>query len=417
MEKLSIILILAAIHTQSLHSLLKIDLGEIFLILFLLIFLIKLFVYKNETVVITEIQLVNIALCFFLLLSTINADLYTFIYVLLKSSLFILILFFFTNIIIKKNLLGFTLKWFVILTIISSVVAILQEIIYLYNGTLLIGFVKDNLLPFMIEYTSLGPFLRVPAFFGFYQPFIFYLTTSLLIIFNYIIYKKAISKRAVLSILFAFLIIFSAVLLTFSKDALLAITVGLTLSVFIRWPSKIIHFVTSILFILLIVTVSGFFHDIIEKLDSYISFGELSIRIQLAREGIENIFRHSWIGIGMTRSGIYTNNAYGWPPHNTFIQAADELGILGFFAFCSFIGYAFWRALRLNLMLKEHNESTGMCRGLLIGYIAYVISMQFHPLLENKFLWIWIAFIEGAVLLSSKGYIHNDNDVIELNYT
>jgi len=395
----------------------KIDLGEVFIVLFLLIFLIRLFVHKNEKAIITEVQFINLAFCFFLVLSTINAGLPTLIYVLLKSSLFILILFFFTNIIIRKNLLGFTLKWFVILTIISSAIAILQEIIYLYNGTLLIGFVDKHLLKFMVESTAHGSFLRVPAFFGFHQPFIFYLITSFLIAFNYGIYKKGIAKKEKLFLAFSLSILLAAVLLTFSKDSLLVIVVGLTLSVFIRWPSKTIHFITSILIIFFVVSMSGFIYDIMNDLDSFITSGELSIRIQLAREGIENIFRHSLVGIGMTRSGIYTNNVHGWPPHNTFIQAADELGILGFFAFCSLIGYAFWRALKLNLMLKDHSELTGMCRGLLIGYIMYLISMQFHPLLENKFLWILIAFIEGAVLLTSKGYVQNNNRIMELHYT
>ncbi len=189
MGKSFIILFFSFVHTQAFHSLFRIDLSEITVLLYMIFYLIKMFT-KDETAVVTISQMLNIILCCLILISTTNiaGGMLGLVSVLGKISLLIFIPFLFVNIIYKKRLLAFTLKWFVIFTVISSVIAILQEIIFLCTGYLLIGFVDHRQLKFMLEYTSYGNLLRVPAFFGFHYPFIYYLLISAIIIFNYSIY-------------------------------------------------------------------------------------------------------------------------------------------------------------------------------------------------------------------------------------
>ena len=169
----------------------------------------------------------------------------------------------------------------------------------------------------------------------------------------------------------------------------------------------------GVLFLLFILFTSGFINDLYDKLLSGISLGESRIRIQLAKEGLEGLMNHPWIGVGFENSSIYTSNYYQWPPHNSFIQVADEIGLLGFLAYLGLIIYVFKRGLELNMIFKEVNEITGIIRSLLLSYIIYILIIQFHPHAFSNYLWILIGLNEGAMQSISKFQIKGATVMME----
>lgn len=86
---------------------------------------------------------------------------------------------------------------------------------------------------------------------------------------------------------------------------------------------------------------TGFLDDIFRAISADCHWGEYRIRLQLAREGIHGfIHRHPFIGVGVSDVYRYTSHYLHWAVHNAFIEAADAVGILGFFfLYCIIIVY------------------------------------------------------------------------------
>ncbi|MDR4509887.1 MAG: O-antigen ligase family protein [Candidatus Brocadiaceae bacterium] len=397
-EKAFITLFLGGMHITSLTTFAKIDLSELILVVSLFVLFVKSFV-KGRKLCITLLDIFNMAFVVAVLISFMNTGIIPFVVYAPTLVKFILILLLFSNLIYSKELLVFSLKCIVVLTCISSLIGIGQEILFKTTGLLLIGVVDKKNLSLLFEFTSQGAFLRVPAFFGTYKPFTFFLTTAILLVCNYFIYNRPFALKKRLMLIFAFFLMTTALLLTFSMDGLLSLFIGLIFSLLMRWRNFIIHAFFCVLIVVVAICLLGLLDDIQSAVSTSYQWGEYRIRFQLAREGILGfIHRHPLIGTGISDVYHYTSHHHNWAAHNAFIEAADAVGLLGFFFYIVLLSYTFYNLIKVSLIAKSLIHAW-ISRGLFSGYIAYMITIQFHPFFYERFTWLYLGLVNAYVII------------------
>lgn len=379
----------------------RIDGSDLFFVFFIAFWLISVFTTKRYGIIGSPLSFLNLVLLLFAILSAINGGLSVIIKTapLLKA---ILTSFLIVDIVRRKEWVIFFIKTLVVVTTFSAIIGILQEILFLYNGTVLAQY-DTKYFNLMLEHTPFGTFLRVPAFSSMHLYLANYLVLSLLIGFNYFLYFKTIMNRKekfLLSI--AMVLMISALILTFSKTNMLGLAVGVLLSLFLRWGSRSIQLLTALALPILLTYLAGVWDIFFKYAISSNALGEIGARSQLIRDGIEGfLYRHPFIGVGVGRGGIYTGNVMGWATHNAFILAADEVGIFGLLTFYSIFIYGFLRIIVTIPSIKNPKEKA-ILKILLAGLAAYVVNIQFQPDFLSYYTWIYIGFIESTVIVFTK---------------
>ena len=396
-EKTFLISFLLGMQIVALVKFGRIDVSEAILMGFMVVLLLRCLVedYKFK---VPFLVLLNLLFFGSLFLSSANAGMGSVLdYIVAIGKLFLLV-FLIPILIHKRNLLYFALKWLVIFTTLSAAAAIAQEIIYVLLGDLYIGFVSDKELQFMFENTPLGPMLRVPAFFGHYKPFNVVLALSLVIVFNYFVYRwpKAFWERAAL--IGSALIMFAAYGLTFSKDGYVALAVGIGLAVLLRWPNFTLHFAALSLLGGVLLYLTGILGDLQKDVAKELSWGEQRVRVELAREGIDGFFRHPWIGIGSRFANKYTTNVHRWPVHNAFIEGADGVGIIGM-TFYMILFIVTTVMMWATMILEQTKEERWIGSSLLAGFVSLIVQIQFHPAFLDKFIWFYMGLVQAYYLI------------------
>jgi len=401
-EKAFLVLYLIGVQTIALTRVGRIDSSEIIVIVFLLLFAVK-YMVVHKKVTVTPFDLMNLLFTISVLLPTFNnGRLFDFLSTVLTVSKLLFIGFLLVTCIENKDNMIFFLKWFVIITGVSSVIAILQEIAYIVLGIPIVGFVDREALRLMIEPTSFGNFLRVPAFLGSYKAFTFFANTAALIIFNYFLYKKLLSIKRRSILIISFLLILISIFLTFSKDAYLALFIGLVLSVLIWRPYFIFHLFFYGILSFIIIYLFDYIDDIQSIVYKEIHFGEYRVRLQLFREGVTGfLFNSPWFGVGVGESPRYTGHFYKWPVHNSLVQAADEVGIVGSSIYFVLLCYTFYNTIKVCFVAKDKSDKW-ISVGLLTGFITFITAIQFHPFFPEKFTWLYMGAVQAYVLVTLK---------------
>lgn len=398
-EKSFIVLFILGLQTIALTGKTRIDFSELVIVLWLTLFFLRVFVEKKR-LKISFLDILNLVFTISVFISITHSNIILLADSFLTVAKFQMVIFLIVNFVYNRDLLVFFLKCLVVITVISSVIAIGQEFIYLTLGVPVVGFIEKENMRFLFETTSLGQFLRVPAFLGTYKPFTYFLNTSMLILFNYYLYKRPSPLKKHLMIIISFFLMFCALLLTFSQDGLLSLLIGLTLSLIVWRPYLIIHIVCIILTLIVFVYISGFLDDIFNEVSKEVRWGEQRIRIQLAREGISGfLHKYPLIGTGPRNPDRYTGHFLQWPAHNTFIMAVDTVGLIGLSAYIALILYSFFNVMKINTITYSHNEKW-ISRALLWSFVSLLITLQFHPFFLEKFTWLYMALIQASVFVT-----------------
>ena len=386
--------------TISLHQMVKLDLSEIFLIVFLISFFIRAFI-TNEKIITTKLDAFNLLFALSVLLASTNTSVFVFARSSITMIKFLIIPFLVVNFIYKENLLEFAIRWIIIFSTISAVFAIIQELIFFTTGKLFFVIQDRHWIKFSLEYTSFGVFLRVPALFDTYRIFSCYLLLSLAAIFNLFLYTTDMRLKVKIIYVTSFLLMLIALLFTFSKDSMLSLILILLLSGVVRRPFLIIHGSVAIIASFLLLQFFGLIDDLANSLSTMVTIGEPHVRLQLAREGLQGFMRHPWLGVGPGLGERYTGHHFGWPAHNSFIQVADELGVFGFLTFSLLMGYVLFTLIRANVLVKTNFVGIITLRSLLFAFLGYLIGIQFHPMYIDKTNWLFMGIAQSAVLVTN----------------
>jgi len=308
--------------------------------------------------------------------------------------------------IFKKNNIRFFVKWFIIFAVVSSVIALLQQLIFKTTGALILGMLDTSQTKNNFELTSLGLFYRCSGFVSGYKYFSNILILAMMLALNFFLYDKQKAMRMRLWLVLSFVVMVSALFFTFSKDAYLALFLGVLISILWKRPYLIVHLTGLFLFAVPVLYMTGVLDKLGFALNEELTFGEFRVRRQFLTEGLCGYLKHPWVGVGINRSQIYTSHYFHWPPHNGFIVALDEAGLLGLGVFLYFIIYNFHKSSLLARTITDLDYKWIM-RGTHIGFITFVISMNFHPTYMDSLLWVYMGAINAMYAYFNKppGYI------------
>ncbi len=404
LNEILLILFILGIHITSLTRFVKIDLSEMALLALGALLIIRSMVQK-EKIIISLLDILNILFIIIMLLSFTNTKMSTLLFYSLTLVKFVLILLVIHNYINSMDKMLFFIKIIVTLTVLSALLGYFQEVVFLKYHFTFTGMIERKTLWMILEYTSYGPMLRVPGFFETYKPYSFYMNTSILILFNYYIYNNDLTIKKKILLIVLICIMLGALMLTFSKDAFLALFIAISLSILVRWRYTFIYMVLFVLFLLTIITITQKWDNLYSEFYDTIHFGEPRIRLQLARDGIHGFFnRHPLIGIGLDSTHLYTRNYNGWAAHNVFIEAANAVGVVGLSIFMLLLFYSLFQFIKACITAESKTEKW-ISMGLFTAFLSYLIAIQFHPFFYEKLTWIFMALINSYMMIKSKSTI------------
>lgn len=387
------------------------DASDFLVGIFSLLLLLSIFGGKDYTFTASSVNLLNLLLLFFFIISTVNTGSLFSLIALRQYLKSILLFFLMVNFLYSKEMVTKFIRWLIVITSCSSLIAITQEVVYLLTGQLLIGVIPADVLNRMFEPTSFGYLLRVPALMNEYRPFAFVLGVTLLMAISLLLFPNRLiqSSKERFFLFIACILMSTALILTFTHDVALGLSAALILLLVMRFAPYFLHFSAATLLIVSILLFSlTYIPGQMDNLQNFLKDLPSSERerFQLDREGIEGFLQggHILIGGGQGAGARYTDHFLRWPAHNAFILIADDAGIFGLLVYILIYLWIIYRIIILNLRIRDPTYLP-VVRGLAGGVIIHVFTAQFQGAYTESFHWVIYALIESIALISeSKMY-------------
>ena len=393
-EKSFVLLFLFLYFTVRLHIAGRADGTDLLLLVYLVVFLLE-GLRGRRRVRGFPVLVLNLIFLASVLPSSMNGGPASLVNAVVKVGKFSAVALLLANFVTRESSFRTLIRWYLIVVVLSAVAALVQEVLYVFTGTAYVGFVSDYERHLMFEMTALGPLLRVSGFVPGYKLFGNLTLLGIFLVLNRLLYDPPRKRGRRWFMVLCIALMVAALFLTFSKDAVLGLVLGLGLSVLFRWPQRLFHLVLAAAAAGLVLYAGGGVEWILKHLGG----SDFSTRIQLLREGIQGFAReHPWLGTGLNRGSLYTSHVLHWPVHNGLVLAADEFGLFGLVSFLALIGYNGYNLVRCNLRARRRGE-IWVVRGVLLGFVAFVVSMNIHPTLMDNLLWLYmgLVYLLGAV--------------------
>jgi len=252
------------------------------------------------------------------------------------------------------------------------------------------------------QVTSTGAFIRIESTFENSNNFGAFL---ILMIFPFITLALNMkSKRSKLLYSVCSLLLLGSILLTKSRNSLIAFIFGCACYVIIYNWKSIVFFVIGFGGLLFVPSVR-------DRLLQVNDVSQNLSRIKLWKVAISMIKAHPILGVGNGNYASnygkyegkfteYTYKTYGqFHPHNIILKMQSELGIMGLLMFCSFIFSIFMKFFKVVKNTKD-KSLTAIYKGFSVSFLAFMMM----NLLDNffsapkviAFFWIVIALAEAT---------------------
>jgi O-antigen ligase len=393
-DKILIALIIASPQFKSL-SIGFIEVTDIFILFFFTLWLID--VNKEDRFVLnTPLQLLVLLLVFSSTLSVINGGIESLL-ILLRLFKTIVYSFILISLIRNRDDFIWLFRSLFILLALSSLIAILQEVLFLTTGMLVVGKVSASALDLMFQNTFLGFILRAPAFFGYPQAFARTLAFTIPVLLLFLLDAGMRRYFNIRSYLICLSLMSVAIFLTYSRPSWIGAIVGVAIFTYIKKPSLLIHFAIAILIVITLGLITGLAGDVQKVVYEEIKLGgDLQDRLTLAKESLEKVDRHLLIGAGLGKGARYTANVHNWPAHNGFILSIVNTGLIGFVLYSLSFVYIYIRML--TIIFHKDDITRVISLGMLSGVSGYLIAIQFMTGFMDHGYFIYIISPSAAVV-------------------
>jgi O-antigen ligase len=130
------------------------------------------------------------------------------------------------------------------------------------------------------------------------------------------------------------------------------------------------------------------------SIDENVALGSMASRYELLKRGFVAFTENPILGLGLNCFISFNGQRYGYyfPPHNTYIQALSEMGIIGFGAFVFVIVLTFQNLLYARRMLKKRKMETTflghMATATLVYLICELVVASFGQDLYENYWWV-----------------------------
>jgi len=245
---------------------------------------------------------------------------------------------------------------------------------------------------------------RVSASFVHPNDFGCYLVTLFSVVLSLFILFKKRNQKYILMIIGGVAIFL--ILKTFSRGAWL----GWISSVFLFftiWKRRYFPIYAISLVVILLIFSFLFKDRFLSLLDTH--QGTVWERLQLWRGTFSMIKEHPFIGFGInTYSRVFPKyKPLDYPDiryaHNSYLQMASEIGLVGLFSFLILIGYVFFKAL---YVFKNKSDVVGM--GFLSGWVGFLIhagvDTHLYSLCLSTLFWMFTGVILSMVKICEKNF-------------
>jgi len=409
LEKFCIVVLLIASQTFALTSLGTVDGYDLVTALIFLVFLLVV-LPATRTVVLTRFDSLNLLLVTAYVISFATSGmhpLYVFRILLLVKLIMLSILI--VNFLRNEELVRFFILTMITVTTVSAVIGIGQEALYVVTGETYVGIVDTAGMKYSWESTPLGTLLRVPAFVMSYKTLVFLLVVNLAIILNLLLHTALVKSQRWLLSVAAILMLF-CLTLTFSKDGFLGFFVVVTLSLLMRWRSAAIYGLLLIIALGLLVYVLGYWDDIVSAAAVELTWGEYRLRVQLDREGVIGLLEEPAL-FALGPGTLYTSNHLGWPAHNNWILAANQIGLYGFIVYLLIVAYTLYNLAELPVYAPG-TWLRGLSKGVTTGFVGLLVVFQTHAGYLDPILWIVMILAQALVLIGRSSALANSRFVM-----
>lgn len=291
-------------------------------------------------------------------------------------------LFLISNIIAERYIHVFTLKTIVFVGVTSAAVAVLSQVLFFASG---LEFVFGDYLNQRYKSTPIGTMLRATGFASTPQT-----------LGNFLVIALGLALLAPISIWIcigmAFLLL-AGLVVTFSIGAVGVGLIVICLAPFFRYPQHwlpiLLFYVLSALLLYLSGVVEWFMAGVLEKM----LYEGTSARTELARNGIAAMGRHPLLGAGI----MNISRVLPLPIHNTYLQAAYEIGLPSALAFAGLLAYL---GVRLTSTIVRLQDSTTRfwLKGMLLSLVGMVVHYLTEPMFVNLMPWVFLGLISGAIV-------------------
>jgi putative inorganic carbon (hco3(-)) transporter len=341
-----------------------------------------------------------------------------------------LLVFLFINI-CKSDLIYKTIiLWIFRIAMMTSIIAIFQNIYWMFTGEVIIGRYYAGWYPLFggIYVFKSSAFFTGGLIFG------HYLLLPVILGIQLWPYIKKRKHRILIKTSITLSVI--ALLLTFSRAA----WISFLLYVFYIFIKKILKLkkvfkypiaICSLLFITIsIVPTINFFLNTLTPLSTY-------NRLGIINSSIESIYNNPFIGRGLgstvgqslsesqyeiasentpgKKLDIDIGKTYGRETHNTFLQVAVDLGLIGLFLYL-FLLYTVWKNRMVSIQKSNDNILDAMKKGVLYAFVFSTICSTFSSLLLVKQSWILISLVIAGSRIQGRrtiaGRFQHSNNVL-----
>ncbi len=373
----------------------------------LFLFVTALDLFMDERVNVSPVFFLMLALLAFAILSLVNGRLPSVVRLLKEMKYFSMFFLIVLNVRDLKHL-RFALKAFIVLAVLSAIIGIVQEILFVSVGFELLGNIPEEQKGiFLYQPTDFGILLRVQAFFGVPGVFAAMMAVAGSLV-SYLVLSKGPGLFPRRFFLYpALLLLATSAALAFNRPADAALALGALLALYLSRPSYAIHFTAVI--VLLPALVSAvfiakpfLFEQAVAYVQDEIATGDFMGRLTLNRRAlIGAVTKHPFAGVGMGLGAIYTQDWKHWPAHSVAIQAAADIGIPGAIVYLSIFVVAFIRLL--PVMGSRNPDYQDLAKALVVGFVPLFFHMMNEPFfLKYPLGWIYVGLMESLTLLATR---------------
>ncbi len=232
-----------------------------------------------------------------------------------------------------------------------------------------------------------------------------YLLPGVAVIMSLIGLERQVSKRILYMV--AFSVIVLAVLVTYSRGAIVSLGAMLALGLTLDRRSWQLLPLALLVGGVALVLLPPTFLDRVESI--FVLSARGAGRLDIWLVGFQIIKTHPVLGVGLGNFGEAFSRYFphtpgirrvfeqGMGPHNIFVGVFGELGLVGLFIFFIVIGLTIVRFAKQMYTSVEHKKGLRddvLMRGMFVGVFGLLVASMFVDLRYRKLFWFFMALVE-----------------------
>jgi len=289
-----------------------------------------------------------------------------------------------------------------VITTVSALIGIGQEILFKATGDLYVGAVDSRTRGLLvIDGTPFGAWLRPPGFFGFSEVLSNALAVASAMALALLIAPGRRAHRWWLA--FGVLTMLTTLAATTSRGAMLGFALAALAALVLlrpRWLPPLALAVT-------IGTLAAFYvpslrHTVDEYAFYLLRAGNIPERFQYIQEVLPaGLQRHPILGNGLNMSERYNPNAVDYPVHNALLMAFGETGVIGLLVYTMILVYIIFR-VQWGAWAVHDPERRITLIAIGCGLVALLTHLQTDPFYHLQMTWLFLPLVEAAVQIAAR---------------